>query len=290
MGKINKSYIIVALVALTLAGCRELPSLFEGERVVARAGKENLRVMDVQAVFPAGITGADSLQWVENYVDRWVRDQLKLQEARRLFGDDAADEELVEAYRNNLALRRLEQHFVSEAGDSLYTDKEVQSYYNAHRNDFVLDRTIVKGRVVAFPTGFRQKNRLKELMAGAGTDNGMGAELRAMVAKNNFVFRAVDEWMEFPQFLDLLPTRRNEKYDALLSRSGVQEMVDGNETWWFVLTETRTSGATAPFEMVSGIVRQTVATRRRAEIIKAHEDSIFNSAVLEKKAVITIND
>lgn len=283
MRGIHKLFIVSVLA---LAGCREFPNPFEGERVVARAGKENLRVMDVEAVFPAGITGADSLVWVENYVDRWVRDQLKLQEAKRLFGDEAADEELVEAYRNSLALRRLEQHFVGEAGDSLYTDKDVQVYYNAHKGDFVLDRTIVKGRVVAFPTAFRQKSKLKELMAGTG--EGAAAELKAMVEKNNFVFRSVDQWMEYPQFLDLLPTRRNEKYDALLARNGVQEMTDGGRTWWFIFTETRTSGATAPFEMVSGIVRQTVATRRRAEIIKTREDSLFNGAVVEKKAVINL--
>jgi hypothetical protein len=271
------------LAVLAPTGCKELPNMFEGERVVARAGKNELRVMDVEAVFPVGITCADSVRWVENYVDRWVRDQLKLQEASRLFGDDAADEELVEAYRKSLALRRLEQHYVSKAGGDLYSDKDIQTYYNAHKNDFILDRTIVKGRLVAFPTDFRQKSRLKELMSGVAGD-----ELKAMVAKNNFAFREMNDWIEFQQFLDLLPTRRNENYDSLLGHGGVQEMIDGGRTWWFIFTETRSAGATAPLERVSEVVRQTVATRRRAEIIKQSEDSLYNNAMIEQKVAVTL--
>jgi hypothetical protein len=40
---------------------------------------------------------------------------------------------------------------------------------------------------------------------------------------------------------------------------------------------------------VSEIVRQSVATRRRTEIIKACEDSLYKLALLENKAVINLN-
>ncbi len=280
--------IVVLCLFVALAGCKSIPNPFEGERVLARAGKETLRQMDLEAVLPTGLVGADSVKWVENYVDRWVRDNLKLQEATQLFGDDAADEELVTAYRNNLISRRLDDYFISRtAGDSLYTVKDLQDYYNEHKGDFVLDRSIVKGRVVAFPSAFRQKARLKELFSSWNSD--AAAEATAMAQKNALALREVNEWIEYPQFLALLPTRRNASYDDLLGRTGVQEMTDGGTTWWFVISEKRTVGETTPYEMVSEIVRQSVATRRRAEIIRACEDSIYRVALLEKKAVIHIN-
>ncbi len=284
----NKSIrtILICLVII-LAGCKELPNPFEGERVLARAGKETLRQIDVEKIFPVGIAGADSVVWVESYVDRWVRDHLKLQEATRLFGEDAADEELVQKYRNSLITRKLEQHFInSMAGDSLYTESELRDYYDHHRSEFVLDRAIVKGRVVAFPTSFRQKARLRELFASPKGDS--HRELEALVSKNGFVLREMTDWVEYPQFLILLPTRRNESYDNLLASRYLQEMTDGGTTYWFTIDDARTPGMTTPYEMVSDVVRWAVLTRRRAEIVKACEDSIYRIALLEKKAVINL--
>lgn len=284
----SKAFRTISLcLVIFIVGCKEFPNPFDGERVLARAGKEALHQIDVEKVFPVGITGADSVAWVENYVDRWVRDHLKLQEATRLFGDDAADEELVQKYRNSLITRKLEQHFInSMAGDSLYTESELLDYYEHHRSEFVLDRAIVKGRVVAFPTSFRQKARLKELFASPNGDS--HRELEALVSKNGFVLREMTDWVEYPQFLILLPTRRNESYDNLLPRRNLQEMTDGGTTYWFVIDEARTPGMTTPYEMVSDVVRWAVSTRRRAEIVKACEDSIYRLALLEKKAVINL--
>ncbi len=281
--------IAALLILVALSGCKRFPNPFEGERVLARAGKETLRQMDLEKVLPVGIAGSDSVKWVENYVDRWVRDNLKLEEATQLFGDNAADEELVRAYRNSLLTRRLDEHFLKRsAGDSLYTEQNLLDYYDEHKGDFVLDRSIVKGRVVAFPEGFRQKARLRELFSswsGDGAD-----EVRAMAQKNAFLVREVTGWTEYSQFLSLLPTRRNETYDDLLRRTGLQEMTDDDTVYWFVISERRTSGETTPYEMVSEIVRQSVATRRRAEIIRACEDSLYRSALMEKKATINLDD
>jgi hypothetical protein len=287
MKKINKLTIFFLIALVAFAGCKEFPGAFEGERVVARVGRETLRVMDVQGVFPVGIAGADSIKWVENYVDRWVRDNLKLQEANRLFGENEADEGLVEAYRNSLILRRLEQNLVDRtAGDSLYTEKELRDYYEAHKADFTLDRTIVRGRVVAFPSSFRQKARLKELFASWNSTN--REEGMAIANKNGFALTEIDKWIEYPAFLEKLPTRRNETYDNLAKRMGVQEMIDGEGTWWFVIEEVRTPGAATPYEMVSDMVRMTVAARRRGEILREYEDSVYRQALFEEKVAVEL--
>jgi hypothetical protein len=274
-------------LAAALAGCRQFPNPFEGERVLARAGKETLHEMDLAAVLPVSIAGEDSVKWVAGYVDRWVRDNLKLAEATEMFAGDEADEELVKVYRNSLVTRRLDEHFIKRAvGDSLYTDKDLRDYYNSHLAEFALDRTIVKGRVVALRSNFRQKARLRELM-GSWTQ-AAAAEAQVMASKNGFTLTEVVTWMEWPQFLALLPTRRNASYDNLPDVQGVQTMTDGDMTWWFVVSDRRVAGATAPYETVSDIVRQSVATRRRAEIIKASEDSIYRRALAEKRAVINL--
>lgn len=275
------------VVLAALAGCKRFPNPFEGERVLARAGKETLRQMDLEAVLPVDITGADSVKWVENYVDRWVRDNLKLQEATALFGDKAADEELVRVYRNSLITRRLDEYFIRQSvADSLYTQRDLRDYYNNHKAEFILNRTIVKGRVVAYRVGFRQESRLRELFAS--WTPATAAEVQVLASKNGFTLREVTSWTEWSEFLALLPTMRNASYDNFLARGGVQEMREDGVKYLFVVDSKRVPGDVTPYEMVSEIVRQSVATRRRAEIIKASEDSIYAQALREKKAVINL--
>lgn len=77
----------ITLIAgvLLLAGCRELPRYFVSDTTLAEVGDRKLRVRDVESAVPQGFTGSDSVAFVRTYVDRWVRKQLKLQEAEVLF-------------------------------------------------------------------------------------------------------------------------------------------------------------------------------------------------------------
>ncbi|MDE5851937.1 MAG: hypothetical protein K2H25_04010, partial [Alistipes sp.] len=80
---------------------------------MAEVGSSKLRVPDVQSAVPAGVKGADSMAFVRVFVDRWVRKQLKLQEAEVLFSASEADiDRQVEEYRQTLLIRKLEQQYV----------------------------------------------------------------------------------------------------------------------------------------------------------------------------------
>ena len=160
-----RAKIAVAAGVLLLAGCRELPRYFAGDTTIARAGGKDLRLGDVRSVVPQGLSGDDSAAFMKVYIDRWVLKQLKLQEAETLFSSSAGDiDKMVEEYRQALLIRQLDQHYVDRSIDTVFTADEIAAYYNAHKADFKLDRTIVKGRIVRFGEGYRQAAKLKTLM------------------------------------------------------------------------------------------------------------------------------
>ncbi len=97
-----KTYITICSVLLMTA-CQELPNYLAGDTTLARAGRKVLRLRDVESVVPRGVTGDDSVALLEVYVDRWVRKQLKLQEAEVLFSSSEEDiARMVEEYRQAL--------------------------------------------------------------------------------------------------------------------------------------------------------------------------------------------
>ena len=273
-----RAKIAVVAAALFLAGCQELPGYFASDTTLARAGGNELRMRDVESVVPKGVTGEDSAAFMKVYVGRWVRKQLKLQEAEILFSSSADDiDKMVEEYRQALLIRKLDQHYVDRSIDTTFTDSEITAYYNAHKADFRLDRTLVKGRIVQFGEGYRQARKLRELM-GAKSE-AQQQDFRDICAKNDFTvtdFR--DQWVDFPEFLSYLPTLRSQSYDSVLSSTAVQEMRDIRSHYYFQIDAVRREGEPIPLERLRGTIRRILFNQRQSEIIRNYEEELFNRA------------
>ncbi len=283
-----KRHLRITLLALLLAlcGCREIVNPFDGEQALAKVGKKTLRRIDVEPILPKGLSSEDSLKFLESYVDKWVRTELKVQAAGRIFESSSADIELqVQQYRNSLLTRKLDQYCISEVKDSLYTDKDIKNYYAQHKGEFTLDRNIVQARIVSIPSRYRQKNKIKELLKATSGDK--LEDLRALCAKNGFSLTEINQWTDFSELLAMLPTKRNQNYNHLLEAAGVQELSDAEVTYYFIITDRRLSGQVAPLERVEEMIRWAVINQRKAEIIKSYEDSIYNAALRER--TITVN-
>lgn len=269
---------LVAAFAALLAGCRELPRPFSGGAVVARAGDAELRMRELRAAVPAGMTGDDSAAFVRVYVDRWVRKQLKLREADALFSESEADiDRLVEDYRQALLIRKVDQYYVDRRIDTLFTDAEIASYYEAHKGDFRLDRTLVKGCVVRLDNGSRQARRLKTLMGERS--EARQQDFSDLCAKNDFEVTDFDgRWTDFPEFLAALPTLRTRSYDQVLATHAVQEMRDSRWLYYFRIDAVRREGETIPLERLRPTIRRILFNRRQQEIVRAYEQELYDRA------------
>lgn len=269
---------VLAAVAWT-AACRELPHYLASDTTLAKAGRSSLQLRDVASAVPAGMTGEDSVAFMQVYVDRWVRRQLKLDEAEKLFSASAEDiDKMVEEYRQALLIRKLDQHLVDRQIDTTFTEEEIAAYYNARKADFRLDRTIVKGRIVQFKEGYRQAKKLRELMAA--TSPARQQDFRDICAKNDFtVTDLTDRWVDFPEFLSYLPTLRTQNYDAILTPDDVQEMRDSHSHYFFQIREVRREGEPIPLERLRGTIRRILFNQRQGEIIRRHEEELYRRAV-----------
>ena len=273
--------LFVALLGVT--SCRELPDYLVGDDTIARVGRNELTLADMADVMPSNLQGEDSVVFVKQYVDKWIVRQLKVEEADRMFSGSEKDiERLVEDYRQSLLTGKVDQYYVDEQMGGDFTDEDIAEYYNTHKSDFTLDRTLVKGRIVCFPASYRLSKKLMEQMRKAATSQSDDKTFSEVCQKNGFL--VVDnrsEWVNFADFLANLPTTRTQEYDHLLDKLGVQEMKANDLRYYFDFTSVCRKGNVAPLEVVSENIRRILVTQRRSEIITAHEESIVKSAVNE---------
>ena len=233
----------------------------------------------MREAIPQGLDSEDSTAYMKMYVDRWIRKQLKLEEAEVLFSTSADDiDRMVEEYRQALLIRKLEQYYVDRSIDTVFTDEEITAYYNAHKGDFRLDRPIVRGRIVRLGLHYRQASKLKALMGSKTAVQQQ--DFRDLCAKNDFTVNDFSEqWVDFPEFLSYLPTLRNQNYDALLATTSVQEMRDSHAQYYFQIDAVRREGEPIPLERLRPNIRRILFNQRQGEVIRRHEEELYEQAV-----------
>lgn len=266
--------ILSLLLALVVSSCRLLN---EKDREVVRVGEKRLMRSQVEAVADQ-FSGEDSLLVAESYVDQWIRCEVKLQEAAKVCADDMEEiDRMVEEYRRSLLIGRMEQSYLKGRLDTLITDSIVRAYFDSHRDEFVMDRTIVKGRIVRLPDSYRQSVKLFKLMGSSSSDS--QKDFLDLCEKNNFELNTFENWVDFSEFLSYLPVRRDKNYDYMLPKRNIQEMADAENKYFIEIDAVLKKGEQAPFERVEDKVRRLLYSRQRGEILTAYNDSIYNAAL-----------
>lgn len=270
---------ISILATITIAGLVAGCELLHYDKEVATVGDKSLMLSELDEV-TAGVSGADSVALAENYINQWVRREVKIQEAVSVLAAELADvDRLVEDYRTSLLSSRLEQHYLAGRLDTLITDSMVSAYYDSHRGEFLMDRTILKGRIVRLPDNYRQSVKLYNLMGSKSAEKQQ--DFLDLCKKNNFELHTFDNWVDFSEFLSYLPVRRDKNYDYILSGGEVRQMADADSKYFIQIDEVLRKGENAPLERVADMVRKILYNRRRIELVGQYNDSLYNAALVE---------
>lgn len=270
---------ITILATITLAGLVAGCELLHYDKEVATVGDKSLMLSELDEV-TAGVSGADSVALAENYINQWVRREVKIQEAVSVLAAELADvDRLVEDYRTSLLSSRLEQRYLAGRLDTLITDSMVSAYYDSHRGEFLMDRTILKGRIVRLPDNYRQSVKLYNLMGSKSAEKQQ--DFLDLCKKNNFELHTFDNWVDFSEFLSYLPVRRDKNYDYILSGGEVRQMADADSKYFIQIDEVLRKGENAPLERVADMVRKILYNRRRVELVGQYNDSLYNAALME---------
>ncbi len=272
-----------------LSGCSPLEGGLR-DKVIAKVGKKKLRTSEAVTNIPAGLPAEDSLRMLEDYIEQWARRELKLQEAERVIGSSAVAEvnRMVEEYRYSLLGYRLDQNYLDMKVDTLLSDSVVTEYWEQHKADFALDRTVVKGRIVRVPNSYRQAVKLLSLMRSTSEDR--QKDFISTCEKNNFETHFFEEeWVDFSEFLSYLPVRRDRSYDYMLDSKEVREMADADNHYFVQITDCLRAGSDAPFDRVGDAVKRIIFNRRRNQVIKEYEDSLYNASLTEGRVQLMLD-
>jgi hypothetical protein len=142
-------YIGVCLVVLgtMTTSCKKAAIL--GEKtpepiLLAQVFDYKLYFDDIKDLIQGYATAEDSIQQVRSLTDHWVRDRLILVEAEKNFPKEANMSKLLEDYRQSLLRHFFEQRTLEERLDTIITESDLLSYYEANKEQHRLESGILR--------------------------------------------------------------------------------------------------------------------------------------------------
>ena len=275
---------LLILALLTLSSCQLVRRIADGaeerilgDEVVARAGEHKLFRSELEKLIPGGITPEDSTSLARQYIYTWAKDLLFL---------DMADEQLskaekdvskeLEEYRRSLLKYRYTQHYVSERLDTLITEEEKRAYYEAHSDKFLLDKPLMRCRILLIPNTSKSLKAIQKKMRSEDDENLAEAEELCKMAAIRYADLS-DSWIDATQ----LSRELGMDADAVLSalrKGNIEWEDDGDVLHYAYIVEKVKEGKPAPFEYVSDRVGDIILNIRKHALTTALERDLLERA------------
>ena len=265
-------------MAITFAGCSSDIS----DEPVASVGEKVLYRSKVEEILPKGISKEDSISMSDNYIDKWVKQELLIQKADENLSAEQKDlRKELEEYRNSLIIYKYKNELIRQRMDTVVTDQQIEEFYNNNPGNFNLNNSIVKATFVMIPGDLADPDLVKSLIADTSPE-GID-ELRdycGQYAKK--VNISADEWISF-QMLEKNFPEKVEDPETFLTRNKLYEMNDSNYYYIVSIHDFKLSNDLAPIEFVRENIKNLILNQRKIKFLKEIEENIYTEGVRKKK-------
>lgn len=160
----NLSLLSIALIFSVSCSIDERP---EG-KIYAEINGVALTVEEAKANIPEQEFNRDSLTALEDYKERWIEDQIILEEVKRLKLLETPEvQQKVEKAKQDMLLISFQEAVLSSIEDQIQVStEEVRSYYQENKDKFLLDERYIRFRHIIAENLTDAENAKRDLMRG----------------------------------------------------------------------------------------------------------------------------
>ena len=279
---------LAGIILATLPSCKAVSSFIHDGEVVAKYGKHKLFLSELQDFIPDGTSPGDSAALADQYIISWAKDKAFQDKAEESLSKEEKDVKAeLEAYRKSLLRYRFEQHFIDERLDTVVTDAQAEAYYESHKDNFKLDRPVLRARFMSIPKSSPNLKTLKALMS---SDDSL-----SLAAADSIAFASAHRYRDYSRgWIDAatLAAEFGTDYVTMLSsmRGGFVEIPSGDDLSVAYVVEMAKAGQTAPLGSCMVRIRDNILSSRKHELLSTLEQDLIEDAKANEIFVTYRND
>ena len=284
---------------LVLAGCADggVPNRDDfGTDVAAEAYGEVLTWDSLATWVPDDLSLEDSAAFAERVIDRWMREQVMLAQARtHLQTERSSLEKALEAYRRSLLINTYETRYVDSRLDTEVSEEDVAAYYEAHPELFTLHDHAVRVLYLHLPdpkvaaeargANWSKKDQkdwdkqVREVEAWLErADSTSIPELERWCIERGAVHHVDHEaWWAVSELLDEVPLSLYRVEDQI-QRISPLSFTAQDRLYFVRFLDHGLKGKTAPLDVARDQITELLLQRRRQQLLDALRDTLLQQA------------
>ena len=280
---------IAAVIATTTDSCQFFGKKQTDDTVLAKTNSAVLTMQQVAKLIPDNMKGADSVQFVQNYVDRWIHNQLMLEKAIANIDDKgyASIEDMVNDYRTSLLVYKYQQLYIEQNLDTLILDSQIADHYEKYGNNFLLDSSAVKVVFVQVPQISANASKIRSLVRNNRPDD--RAKLEELCEKDALEFDLGNNWHYLTDAVKLMPKGSIADPKTMAKNARFVEAHDSLNNYYFMVKEFRDVNEQAPLVFAKEKIREILLNHRKNDLIRNLEIKIYVDAVNKQRFTNYVN-
>lgn len=279
----RKNFVFSLICVLVLfSSCKkgaDKPAEQTDEPIVQVFG-ETLYKSDVMEALPKGLSKNDSILTAKAFEEKWIREHLVYEIAKKNISDKDKIDEMVENYRHTLITYTYQEELLKEHLSQKISEDELRKYYDANKNKLALTANLVKGIYLKVPLNAPQKDELLKRYKSNSDEAKEYIEkysLRNAVGYDYFY----DNWKNFAEIASVLPGSINDSPQFLTTHKTYQAQ-DSLYVYLLNIHEYKLAGSIPPFEYAKAQITDLILNQRKDAFIHKFEDDIYRKAVGDK--------
>jgi ribosomal protein L9 len=261
----------IAFLMLTSMSC----SLFNDDERVAKVGDHVLTMKELSGYIPNYLSAKDSALWADDYVKKWVQQELLLLKAQEKLSAEMKDvNKELEEYRNSLLIYRYKNLLIREKMDTTVSESAISEYYSGNRESFILNRNIVKAIFIKIPVQVSNPDNIKDLCLADAKEKLTSYCMSYAKAYDRFN----DQWVAADLVLNNLPDAVTDQ-NQFLERNRFIERTDMNYYYIVCVRDYRLAGQVSPVEYVKNDIRNLILSKQKMDFLKQIEKDTYQEGV-----------
>ena len=268
--------LFILFTALCMAGCYRQNDAVK-EKPLARVFDHYLYRSDIEGVIASGVSNQDSISIVNDFIEKWIRNQLLLNKAENNLTDQEKNvAREIENYRSSLLIYAYQQNYIQMKLDTLVDESEIDTYYKENQANFILNEPLMKGLIIKLPVGAPEIYKVRRWYRSDNPED--LKQLEAYCFSHASVFDHFNEnWVNVNEVVRMIPADDELLLNTLKNRQYI-EIRDQNYYYFVNAKELADIGTTTPYELVKSNIHSIILNKRKVQIISDLESSIYNDA------------
>lgn len=264
----------LSTLLLFMASCNFLE---KKDKPIARAFDEYLYPKDIEGIVPDNVHGNDSIAIIRAFIDQWQQSVVLLKKAERNVSlDEKSIQEQLENYKKTLIRFQYEQELIQQKLDTLVSDKEIQEYYDQHKDIFLLKKPILKISYIKLPEEAPKIDMVKKLFVSKDVrDRDL---LEKYCFKYSSSFSLLDtSWHYVDDLAKTLPMNKLDEHN-FQSLNRIFQISENNTLYLLILRDSKFRDSLSPLTFEKENIRNMILNHRKLKLISQMEREVFLEA------------